>query len=397
MPLKTWASFISLEHRPFVKRRAFLTHSLGLVAGAACFSFPGAAAWSTVSTPQGHRVLDLELLDDDRRRPVPARLYLPQQASPAHPVPMVVFSHGLGGSRTGYRYLASHWADAGIASLHPQHIGSDHAVWRGNPLELVQRLQSAAREAEAQARVLDVRFALDRVLASEQAPLIDASNIAVAGHSYGANTAMLVSGARVAGGSSDVANLRDQRFQAAILISAPPLMGQGPVEQVLGAVSIPTLHVTSLDDTINIPGYRSTVEDRIAIFHAMNRSTRTLAVFNVGGHSIFTDRITRSGPETSTRIKAATRELCSIFLRQSLIHGHPGGGEADPGARVSLDTFSGAPEIRQWHSRHQDLLDRFIVPPTKMAALEYPIRPTLGPPDPKGAFFKVPVFESSGS
>ncbi|NBS47315.1 MAG: acetylhydrolase [Betaproteobacteria bacterium] len=334
-----------------MKRRAFITHAAGIATGVAAFAFAGGTARANASVSAGHRVVDLDLFDGNRRRAVPARLYLPQQASPARPVPLVVFSHGLGGSRMGYRYLGSHWADEGIASLHPQHMGSDSSVWQGNPLILVQRLQSAAQESEALARVLDLRFALDQVLASENAQSIDASSIAVAGHSYGANTAMLVAGARVATPDAGMTDLRDHRIRAAILISAPPLVGQGPAEQVLGSVNIPTLHVTSVEDTINIPGYRSTVEDRIAIFHAMRGSRRTLAVFNAGGHSIFTDRTTRAGPDISTRVKSATRELCTLFLRQAAANGHP-------------TALQGAGEqghaLGQWQLRHKDLLDRFV-------------------------------------
>lgn len=331
-----------------MNRRAFLTHGLSLIIGGTQASFASAATSSLTLPRPVPRILDLEWLDEKRQRPVPARLYLPVQTHPAYPVPLIVFSHGLGGSREGYRYLASQWAEAGMASLHPQHPGSDHRIWRGNPLDLVQRLQSAADETEAQARVLDLRFSLDRILASEHAPLLDASRIAVAGHSYGANTAMLASGAQVSASRADPVDLRDDRLQAAILISAPPLVGQGPVAQVLGTVSIPTLHITSLEDTINLPGYRSTVEDRIAIFEAMTRSPRTLAVFNTGGHSIFTDRVTRSGPDTSARIKVATRELSTIFLQQSLVDRAP-----------AADAPHGEAHIQQWLARHQTLLDRF--------------------------------------
>ncbi|MDV7402210.1 hypothetical protein RZS08_62890, partial [Arthrospira platensis SPKY1] len=81
--------------------------------------------------------------------------------------------------------------------MHPQHVGSDNNLWRGNLLKMLPRLQAAARDAEALARAQDVRFALDELLASVYAQVIDTSKIAVAGHSYGANTAMLVSGAKV--------------------------------------------------------------------------------------------------------------------------------------------------------------------------------------------------------
>lgn len=333
-----------------MKRRQFLARTLGLASGAVGLAAAGAAGVSMASPAPGHRVLDLELFDAARQRAVPIRLYLPHQASPARPVPLVVFSHGLGGSRTGYRYLGSHWADAGIASLHPQHVGSDNAVWRGNPLDMLQRLQTAARESEALARVLDVRFALDQLLSSAPGGSIDTGKIAVAGHSYGANTALLVAGAQVDTGSADLRDLQDRRVRAAILISAPPFLGQGPAQQVLGTVWVPTLHITSLEDTINIPGYRSTVEDRIALFDAMARSPRTLAVYNTGGHSIFTDRTTRSGPQTSARIKSATQALCTIFLRQTM----------DAGSQTLPQTPEALEDLQQWRELHQDVLDRLV-------------------------------------
>jgi predicted dienelactone hydrolase len=353
-----------------MSRRGFITHAVGLAGGVAAASFPYRAAQASASPLAGHRVVDLDLLDTDRRRPVPSRLYLPLRASPAQPVPLVVFSQGLGGSRMGYRYLGSHWADEGIASLHPQHVGSDSRVWQGNPLELVQRLQAAASESEALARVLDLRYAIDKVLASESAALIDVARMAVAGHSYGANTAMLVAGSRVSTANTGVTDLRDPRIRAAILISAPPFVGQGPAEQVLGSISMPTLHVTSLEDTVNIPGYRSTVEDRIAVFHAMRASPRTLAVFNTGGHSIFTDRTTLSGPDITARIKGATRELSTLFLQQELPRaGRMTGLDGDGAPATALLapseaqlTHDGSQGIGQWLLRHQDLLDRFVMP-----------------------------------
>ena len=300
---------------------------------------------------EAYVTLEFDWQDALRSRPVPVRLYLPRSASEARQAPVIVFSHGIGGSRRGYSYLGTHWATRGWASLHVQHVGSDRTLWSGGLWSMVGRLQAAAQDAEAIARAGDLRFALDQVLASENAQSIDASSIAVAGHSYGANTAMLVAGARVATPDAGMTDLRDHRIRAAILISAPPLVGQGPAEQVLGSVNIPTLHVTSVEDTINIPGYRSTVEDRIAIFHAMRGSRRTLAVFNAGGHSIFTDRTTRAGPDISTRVKSATRELCTLFLRQAAANGHP-------------TALQGAGEqghaLGQWQLRHKDLLDRFV-------------------------------------
>src|SRR5437879_4469297 len=73
-------------------------------------------------------VLKLDWHDAKRNRAVPAKIYFPKEGAGA--LPVVIFSHGLGGSRDGYEYLGRHWAGCGYVSVHLQHIGSDSAVWR---------------------------------------------------------------------------------------------------------------------------------------------------------------------------------------------------------------------------------------------------------------------------
>ena len=50
---------------------------------------------------------DLTVHDGSRNREIPVRVYLPGDEKPA---PIVLFSHGLGGSRAGSRFLGEHWA-----------------------------------------------------------------------------------------------------------------------------------------------------------------------------------------------------------------------------------------------------------------------------------------------
>ena len=45
-------------------------------------------------------------------------------------VPVVVFSHGLGGSRRGAVYYAEHLASHGYVVVMVQHPGSDASIWR---------------------------------------------------------------------------------------------------------------------------------------------------------------------------------------------------------------------------------------------------------------------------
>ena len=54
--------------------------------------------------------------DAKRDRDVPVKIYYPKSGE--GPFPVIVFSHGLGGSREGYAYLGDHWASHGYVSGH---------------------------------------------------------------------------------------------------------------------------------------------------------------------------------------------------------------------------------------------------------------------------------------
>ena len=259
---------------------------------------------------------DFDWFDSQRQRPVPAKLYLPAAKAVAGSVPLVVFSHGIGGSRDGYSYLGRYLAAHGYGSLHVQHVGSDRRLWFGNPFSLPARLSEAAQDSEALNRVQDLRYALDKLLASQEGALFDTRRIAAAGHSYGANTTMLIAGAQVEQQGQKL-SLRDPRISAAILISAPPFYGMGDPGKILAGIAVPTLHITATDDVIQIPGYASGLQDRLDIFEAMGReraAPKVLAVFKDGSHSIFTDRVGTGGLNLNPRVKVATRQLALAFL-----------------------------------------------------------------------------------
>lgn len=278
---------------------------------------PLAGAQDQAPAEPAWRSIDFDWADAARQRAVPARLYWPAGAD--GPVPLLVFSHGIGGSREGYSYLGRHWAAQGAASLHVQHVGSDRALWFGNPFGMVGRLQSAAQEREALQRVQDLRFALDRVLDPAVFALgeqIDRRRVVAAGHSYGANTSLLAVGARVQRGGQWL-DVHEPRFQAAVLISAPPFYGERDLAAILGSVAVPTLHVTATEDVIQIPGYHSGVADRIAVFDAVSDPRKMLVVFNGGSHSIFTDRPGTGGWSLNPQVKSATKTLAMAFLQRS--------------------------------------------------------------------------------
>src|SRR5260370_30392295 len=99
--------------------------------------------------------------DDRRSRDVPVQVYAPRSAK--GPSPVIIFSHGLGGSRDGYEYLGRHWAGHGYVCVHLQHLGSDDPGWKRSKQPLADMRKAAREPANAVNRPLDVRFALDQV------------------------------------------------------------------------------------------------------------------------------------------------------------------------------------------------------------------------------------------
>jgi predicted dienelactone hydrolase len=284
-------------------------------------------------------VLDWNWIDVSRQRPVPARMYLPAGLTEAAPAPLVLFSHGIGGSRFGYAHIGRHLASAGFASLHLQHAGSDRALWlSGAPWALVNRLHQAAQEHEAIARVYDLRFALDQVFSQRIGTLLDSQRVAAAGHSYGANTVLLAAGAHVVR-EGRVLALAEPRIRAVVAISTPAFYGEPSLENLLRPIRVPSLHISSTDDVIRIPGYVSGPEDRVAAFEAIGSAQKVLALFNGGSHRVFTDRRGIGDWALDTQIKAASRELVTAFL-----------------ARVFENEMN---QLQNWTTDHSVLISQF--------------------------------------
>jgi predicted dienelactone hydrolase len=102
----------------------------------------GRADYDPLAVPAGqpeHR--DTTITDAKRSRDIPIRIYLPGRAAPS---PVVIFSHGLGGTRAGSEYLGDHWAQRGYVVVFVQHPGSDDSVWKDKPLGFARKFTFAA-------------------------------------------------------------------------------------------------------------------------------------------------------------------------------------------------------------------------------------------------------------
>jgi predicted dienelactone hydrolase len=248
-----------------------------------------------LAQPGAHTVetLDLELPDAARGRTLPLRLRVPQPCTTAALRPLVVFSHGLGGSRAGGAAWGAHWASHGFVVAHLQHPGSGAALWRGQPggftLEAVRPGMSPAQSV---ARVRDVPFTLDAlallaassVVSHPGLGCIDASRAGMSGHSFGALTTQALAGQSLPRPAEGAAAPwgRDPRVVAAVAFSPSMRDGSPATRAALATVTVPFLSVTgSLDG--DVVGSGATAALRRAVHEALPGPGRRLLWLDGGG------------------------------------------------------------------------------------------------------------------
>jgi predicted dienelactone hydrolase len=238
---------------------------------------------------------DHEIVDPHRSRAIPIRVWLPTAATPspaAAPVPVLLFSHGLGGNRETPRYLPSHWAARGYAVVALQHAGSDDAVWKQAPLlRRRSRLVQAASAENFLLRARDVTAVIDQLETWNSTPghelagRLDLSRVGMSGHSFGAVTTQAVSGQRMLLG----AGLTDLRIKAAVILSpSAPTVELAP--RAFGEVALPWLLMTGTADDSPIGDVDAAA--RLAVFDALPEAgNKYQLVLDQAVHMTFGDRV----------------------------------------------------------------------------------------------------------
>lgn len=272
---------------------AFVLCGGPLFAGSAASLKAQAQPYKKDAGPYAVEVLTQDWHDAKRDRDVPVKIYYPKSDGTSFPV--IVFSHGLGGSREGYGYLGRHWASHGYVSVHVQHKGSDTEAWKGNPAQPMKGMkQAAANPMNAIARPLDVRFAIDQMermnrLEGPLRGLLNLGEIGMAGHSFGAFTTLAVAGEVFVLGQKREAVLADPRVKAAIPMSAPVPKKSDQFDQIFGKIKIPCFHMTGTLDNSPI-GETSAAERRVPFDH-IRGCDQYLVTFEGGDHMIFSGRL----------------------------------------------------------------------------------------------------------
>ena len=209
------------------------------------------------------------------------------------PYPVIVFSHGFGGSNTGYTPLTEYWAGHGYIVIKPSHAdsgklgpilekrreerraemeknraegrrerGSRNAQQGGpstqsqQPDSLAEAIWSTQSPDDWVNRAKDISLILDNLNALEKkypelGGRMDTSKIGVGGHSYGAFTAMMLSGMTSFTGNVPV-RAADPRVKAIVAFSPQGTGSLGLTQESWKDVKVPAMFITGSLDYVTV-------------------------------------------------------------------------------------------------------------------------------------------------
>lgn len=261
--------------------------------------------------------------DRDRQRVIPVDIYWGRGKNPPPNAPLVVISHGFAADRHFLDYLANHLASHGLVVIAIEHPKSNinwlaSIAFGNNPEALLPA-------SEFVDRPLDVSFILDQLGEINQRRgfwqgKLATDRVAIIGHSLGGYTALTL-----AGGELDLAAVRqfcqerspwarspadwfqcgieqmppqnrplaDLRIAQAIVLN--PVTGKLFGQQGLGKINIPTLILTSTNDTVT-----PSLEHQLKAFQQLNSPKYLLTV--LGGTHLSTSDPSHINQDLATNL-----------------------------------------------------------------------------------------------
>jgi dienelactone hydrolase len=224
---------------------------------------------------------DSELIDPRTQRRMQLRLRLP---SDPKPVPLIVYSPGLGSGVSNGAAWCETWAKAGFAVATIAHPGTDDGLWDVSKRGLRENLSIALAHSQYSNRVRDCRFVIAHCLtAPETGKKIDPTRIGIAGHSFGALTVQAL--------ASEAAGDKGTPVIAAAIALSP---GGRSQLQALPAVKIPFFCVTGDRDNYVTFGSGADatrlgmpLENRLAVYRHLPAGAKQLLILAKADHMTF--------------------------------------------------------------------------------------------------------------
>ncbi len=240
-------------------------------------------------------VVDETWMDVGRKRDVPVRVRWPQADPNNDRSAVVLFSHGLGGTRDGGTVWGQAWTAAGFVVVHIQHPGSDLAAVSRLATSFSDKvgLRAAAGAEQLLARLQDVGFVLNQIglrHAARQGRWASARPDAVgmSGHSFGAHTTLGMAGRRY----PIFEGISEPRLASFIAFS-PTVPSVGDAQQAFDRLSRPMLTITGTRDQ-DVVGNGATADKRIAVFAALPPGGKAQLVLQDADHMTFAGQTGRA-------------------------------------------------------------------------------------------------------
>ena len=259
----------------------------------------------------GATVVDETWLDATRQRELPVKVRWPDRTAPDEPHPVVLFSHGLGGTREGGAVWGEAWAAAGFVVVHLQHAGSDLDAVRAvtDSFSNQQALRSVAGPTQLLARLRDVVFALDEIgrrHAARQARwgTVRPTQAGLSGHSFGAHTTLGMAGQRYPG----FAGMTEPRLASFIAFS-PTAPVSGDAARAFERMTRPLLSITGTRDS-DVAGVGATPAQRMAVYAALPAGGKAHLVLQDADHMTF-------GGQTGRAAEIVPREQLTRDLQDA--------------------------------------------------------------------------------
>lgn len=237
--------------------------------------------------------------DDGSPRAVPFKLYYPADEDLKR-CPVIIWSHGYGGSRDGAGFLARYIASYGYVLIHMTHHGTDSSLWEcesAHPWEILK--EATISKHTVLNRYRDTSFVIDHLQEwkdtnPEIGRYMNLNRIGMSGHSFGAITTQVAMGQLTKNEVNDLISLKDVRIQAGIAYSPVPGMTHisDAAEQksakeanIYEGISMPLLHMTGTEDFSPISEIPYT--DRLVVYDKTLHAPKAVLVKEGGDHMVY--------------------------------------------------------------------------------------------------------------
>jgi predicted dienelactone hydrolase len=303
-----------------VLRRAYIFASNRAAKGAE------SSAYKAVAGPfDTDSAADIVLHDAQRNKDLHVKVTFPKADGK---FPVIVFSHGFGGSKDTYASLTAYWAARGYVVIQPTHDDSIAQRKANGEIHGVMQGFSTLREdiadpAAWRNRTRDVSFVIDSLDEIERrvpgtAGKLDRSHVGAGGHSFGALTTELLGGLTFTPpGASKPESLADRRISALLVLSGAGPRQHGVTESSWENITAPLMLMTGTRD-MGVGGLNPDM--RIKPYELVHSVHKYAIVLQGGVHMTFTGMPAKTGIEPTVlfeTVEVASTAFWDAYLKNS--------------------------------------------------------------------------------